>query len=151
MQSRPQVERWSYSLWPVLLNPVSKAGSPATAEARTHLLGIHARWARPVPIYSPIAALANTTATLANISAFWSINRHWSMNTYFHQRWKNLAIKFWSHKRWRLNGLFQGLLLCASALILFPSFKFLAVFQWLFAVFLLGLAAQYLLCRESPH
>ena len=41
---------------------------------------------RSVPIYSPIAALANTTATLVNISAFWSINRHWSINTQFHQR-----------------------------------------------------------------
>jgi len=35
MQSRPQVERWSYCLGPFLLNPVSKVGSPATAEART--------------------------------------------------------------------------------------------------------------------
>ena len=41
MQSRPQVERWSYCLGPFLLNPVSKVGSPATAEARTDVYSSH--------------------------------------------------------------------------------------------------------------
>jgi hypothetical protein len=43
IQSRPQVERLSYCSWPKLLNLVSKAGSTATAEARTDLLGIYAQ------------------------------------------------------------------------------------------------------------
>jgi hypothetical protein len=37
--------------------------------------------ARAVPIYSPSNLLVNTTPSLTKISAFWSINRIWSITT----------------------------------------------------------------------
>jgi hypothetical protein len=94
-QPRPQTQLHKYKMATHLRDTCSwsHVGHPtpfAVHVTRWQVFGTYTRTApikqrtstdRPVPIYSTIAALDNTTAILANISAFWSRNFHWSINT----------------------------------------------------------------------